>query len=89
MNIKTKIAKNGVLSTVNLALHKNLILKTKERSQIRVMELKKVTYGQMERHYEGSHILFLESSSKSMSLQICISLFTIYSGSNICDLVKS
>ena len=53
---------------------------TKERSQIRVMEVKKL---HMERHYEGSHILFLESRAQSMSLQICISFFTIYSGSNI------
>ena len=53
---------------------------TKERSQIRVMEVKKL---HMERHYEGSHILFLESTAQSMSLQICISFFTIYSGSNI------
>ena len=27
----------------------------------------------MERHYEGSHILFLESRAQSMALQICIS----------------
>ena len=53
---------------------------TKERSQIRVMEVKKL---HMERHYEGSHILFLESRAQSMSLQIFISFFTIYSGSNI------
>ena len=43
----------------------------------------------MDRHYEGSHILFLESTAQSMSIQICISFFTIYSGSNICHLVKS
>ena len=53
---------------------------TKKRSQIRVMEVKKL---HKERHYEGSHILFLESGAQSMSLQICISFFTIYSGSNI------
>ena len=53
---------------------------TKERSQIRVMEVKKL---HMETHYEGSHILLLESRAQSMSLQICISFFTIYSGSNI------
>ena len=35
---------------------------TKERSQIRVMEVRKVTC-YMERHYEGSHILFLESAA--------------------------
>ena len=44
---------------------------TKERSQIRVMEVKKMSH--MERHYERSHILFLESRAQSMSLQICIS----------------
>ena len=27
----------------------------------------------MERHYEGSHILFLESRAQSMALEICIS----------------
>ena len=56
------------------------IEETKERSQIRVMEVKKL---HMERHYEGSHILFLESRAQSLSLQICISLFTNYSVSNI------
>ena len=59
---------------------------TKEGSQIRVMEVKKL---HMERHYEDSHILFLESRAQSMSLQICISLFTIFSGSNIYDLERS
>ena len=53
---------------------------TKEISQIRAMEVKKVI---MERHQKGIHILFLESRVQSMSLQICISFFTIYSGSNI------
>ena len=53
---------------------------TKERSQSRVMEVKKI---HVERHHEGSNILFLESRAQSMSLQICISFFTIYSGSNI------
>ena len=37
---------------------------TKERSQIRVMEVKKV---HMERHYEGSNILFLESRANPVS----------------------
>ena len=37
----------------------------------------------MERRYEGSNILFLESRTHSMPLQIWISFFTIYSGSNI------
>ena len=53
---------------------------TKERSQIRVMKEKKL---HMERYCDGSHILFLESRAQSMSLQICISFFTFYSGSNI------
>ena len=47
--------------------------------QIRVMEVKKITYGET---FEGSNILLLESRAYSMSLQICISFFTIYSGSN-------
>ena len=82
MKIKTKNAKNGVTSTVNLALHiqRFNIEDTKERSQIRVMEVKKL---HKERHYEGSHILFIESRAQSLSLQICVSFFTIYSGSNI------
>ena len=42
MKMKTKNEKKGVKSTVNLALHKD----TKERSQIRVMKVKKVTYGE-------------------------------------------
>ena len=37
----------------------------------------------MERYYEGSNILVLESRAHSMSLQICIRFFVIYSGSNI------
>ena len=50
MKIKTKNAKNGVTSTVNLALHKDLMLKTPKREVrfgIRVIEvLNKVTYGE-------------------------------------------
>ena len=48
MKIKTKNAKNGVLSSINLALHMQRfnIEDIKERSQIRVMEVKKVTYGE-------------------------------------------
>ena len=53
---------------------------TKERSQIRVMDVRKLHMG---RDYEGTYVLFLESRAQSMSLQICISFFTIYSGSNI------
>ena len=53
---------------------------TKERSRIRVMVVKKL---HMDRHYEGRHILILESRAQSMSLQICISFFTIYKGFNI------
>ena len=63
MKIKTKNAKNDVTSTVNLALHiqRFNIEDTKERSQIRVMEVKKL---HKERHYEGSHILFIESRAQ-------------------------
>ena len=43
------------------------------------MEVKKL---HMERHFEDIQILFLESRAHSMSLQICISFFVIYSGSN-------
>ena len=49
MKVKIKNGKNGVTSTVNLALHIDLmsdIENTKERSQIRMMEVKKVTYGE-------------------------------------------
>ena len=42
---------------------------TKERSQIRVMEVKKL---HKERHYEGSHILFIESRA-----QCCIYRFVL------------
>ena len=48
MKIKTKNAKNGATSTVNLALHKDSILKTPKREvrlEIRVIEEKKVKYG--------------------------------------------
>ena len=81
MKIKTKHAKNCVTSTVNLASHKELILKPPKKSQIKAMEAKKI---HMERHYEGSHILFLETRAQSMSLQICSSFFTIYGGFNTC-----
>ena len=37
----------------------------------------------MEKHYEGSNILFLESGALSKSLQICIAFFTIHGGFNI------
>ena len=81
MKMKTKNAKNGVISTVNLALHKDLILKTPKREvRLEWSEWKKL---HMERHYEGSHILFLEYRAQSMCLQICISFITIYSGFNI------
>ena len=78
MKIKTKNARNGVTFSVKLALHKDLILKTPKREgareKIRVMEVKKL---HMERHYEGSQILFFESRTQSISLQICIGFFTI------------
>ena len=44
------------------------------------MGVKKV---HMVRRYEDSYILFLESRAHSMSLHICISFSTIYSGSNV------
>ena len=45
MKIKIKNAKRGVTSTVNLALHKDSDIEDhKERSQIRVMEAKKVIW---------------------------------------------
>ena len=81
MKMKTKNAKNGVISTVNLALHKDLILKTPKR-EVR-LEWQKWKKLHMERHYEDSHILFLESKAQPMSLQISISFFTIYSKYNI------
>ena len=77
MKIKTKNAKNGVTSTVNLALRKYLILKTPKK-EVRLERWKRKKL-HMERHYEGSHILFLESRAQSMSLQICLAFFTIYS----------
>ena len=50
MKIKTKNAKNGIPSTVNLTLHKYLILKTpKQREKSNTLESqksKKVTYGE-------------------------------------------
>ena len=43
LRLKYKNAKNGVTSTVKLALHKDLILKTR---QIRVVEVKETTHGE-------------------------------------------
>ena len=86
MKIKTQNAKNGVTPTLNLVLRKDLILNTPNR-EVR-LEWWKWKKFYMERHYEGSHILFLESRAQSMSLQICISFFTIYSGSNIWYMYK-
>ena len=37
----------------------------------------------MERHYEGSNILFLESGTQSKSSQTFFAFFIIYGGSNI------
>ena len=42
MKIETKKARNGVTSTVNLALQKS----QKERSLIRVIEVEKITFGE-------------------------------------------
>ena len=72
------------MSTVNLALHKYFILKTlKQRDKADRLEWWKSKKLHMGRHYEDSNILFLEFRAHSMSLQICISFVTIYSGSNI------
>ena len=80
MKINTKNAKTEyVYRKIGITQRFN-IEDTKGRSQIRVMEVKKL---HMERHYEGSHIFFLESRAQSTSLQICISFFTIFIGSNI------
>ena len=47
MKIKTKNAKNGFTSIVNLALHWDFNIEdTKERGQIRVMEVRKIRYGE-------------------------------------------
>ena len=48
MKIKTKSTKNSVTSIVNLELNKDLILKTPKHGEKsdRVMEVKKVTYGE-------------------------------------------
>ena len=66
VKIKTKNAKNGVTLTVNLALLKDLVLKTPKR-EVR-LEWGKWKKLDMESHYEGSHIVFLESRTQSMSL---------------------
>ena len=49
MKIKTKNAKIGVTSTVSLALHKDLMLTTqseKSKKRWKLIEVKKVTYGE-------------------------------------------
>ena len=57
MKIKTKNAKNGFTSTVNLALHRDFNIEdTKDRSQIRVMEVKKNRYGETIRRQQ--HFIF-------------------------------
>ena len=43
----------------------------------------------MEKHYEDSNILFLESRAHFRPSQICIAAFTIYDGSNIfCEILN-
>ena len=59
MKIKTKNAKNCVTSAINLPLNKDFILKTPKR------EVRSEVH--MERHYEGSNILFLESRANPVS----------------------
>ena len=46
MKFKIKNATSSITSTVNLALHRFNTEDTKERNQIRMMEVKKVTYGE-------------------------------------------
>ena len=72
---QNKKPKNGATKRFNIE-------DSKQKSQIRVVELKKL---HMEKHCEGSKILLLESGAYSKSLQICIAFFTIYiyGGSNI------
>ena len=68
---------NGATSTVNLALYKDLnqdLILKKPKREVR-LEWWKWKKLHMERHYEGSHILFLESKAQSMSLPICISFY--------------
>ena len=61
-------------STVNFAWHVDLILKTpKAEIKLEWWKWKKL---HMERRYEGSHILFLESRAQSMSLQICLAFLS-------------
>ena len=48
-----------------------------------MVEVKKL---HMEKHYEGSNILFWESGDHSKSSQICIAFFNVHGGSN--DLVR-
>ena len=63
---------NGVTSTVNLALYKDLnqdLILKKPKREVR-LEWWKWKKLHMERHYEGSHILFLESKAQSMSTDL-------------------
>ena len=77
MKIKTKNAKNGVTSTVNLTLHKDLILKTlKQREKSDKFEWWKSKKLHMERHYEGSNIL--ESRTHFMSLHDFTDLYQLF-----------
>ena len=68
MKIKAKNAKYGVTKRFNIE-------DSKQKRQIRVLELRKL---HMEKHYEGSNILLLESGVYSKSLQIWIAFFPIY-----------
>ena len=78
--IKPNNAKDDVTPTVKLAIHKDLTFEdTKQTSQNRVVVVKEPRH--MEKHYEGSNILFLESGAYSKSSQICIAFFAIYNGS--------
>ena len=72
----TKNVTNNVTSTVKLILHKDLILNTPNRQ-----EKSEKSGGRkklhMEKHHEGSNILFLKSGVCSKSLQVCVAFFTI------------
>ena len=69
--------KTRVTSTINLALKKDLMLNTPKRK----FWLKWWKYKVMKVH-GGSNFFIFRMQSPLLVLQICVSLFTIYSGSN-------
>ena len=72
------------MSTVKLALHKDLVMKTANQivksDQTGGSKKRKL---HREKHCEGTNILLLESGALSKSSQILIAFFTIYGGSKI------